>query len=208
MPIMERQSGRLGVISQSSTTSDGAQRTGVIGHAHGRVLGQDHDARVVAAQAELALGAVHAARHHAAQLALLDLDPAGELRPDEGDDDVVAGVEVLGAADDLQRLGVAVARPGWRAPTSTVVTHMWSESGWGSFVSTLAGDHVVERGRPPSRRPRPRCRVRRVLRATSSPAGSSGAFASTMSSVERASTTISRDASRMSGSARSSVVGR
>ena len=76
-------------------------------HAHGRVSRQDHDAGVVAAKAQLALGAVHAATLDAAQLALLDLDVAGQHRADHGHDDLVTLVEVLGAADDLQRRGVA-----------------------------------------------------------------------------------------------------
>ena len=63
---------------------------------------------MVRTHAQLALGAVHAARLHATQLALLDLDVTGQLGADHGDDDVVALVEVLSAADDLQRHGVAL----------------------------------------------------------------------------------------------------
>ena len=63
---------------------------------------------MVAAQAQLARRAVHAAAGDAAQLGFLDLDVAGQLRSDHRRHDVIAFVEVLGAAHDLQRLGIAV----------------------------------------------------------------------------------------------------
>ena len=63
---------------------------------------------MVAAQTELARGTVHAHGHDAAKLALLDLDVAGQDSANHGRDDVVAGLEVLRAADDLQRGRIAV----------------------------------------------------------------------------------------------------
>ena len=63
---------------------------------------------MVVAQAKLALGAVHAIGLHAAELGLLDLHAAGEHGADHGGHDVVALVEVLGTAHNLERHGVAV----------------------------------------------------------------------------------------------------
>ena len=63
---------------------------------------------MVATETELASRAVHATGLHAAKLALLDLEVTGEHRADHRDDDLVALLEVLGAADDLQRNGIAV----------------------------------------------------------------------------------------------------
>ena len=100
----------IGTVGRDLTVEHGVARAHVLGkrHAAGRVLGQDHDARVVAAQAELARGAVHAHGHDAAKLALLDLDVAGQDSANHGRDDVIAGLEVLRAADDLQRGRIAV----------------------------------------------------------------------------------------------------
>ena len=63
---------------------------------------------MVAAEAELARRAVHAARRHAPQLRFLDPDAAGKLGAHKRHDDVVARVEILRSADDLQRLGRTV----------------------------------------------------------------------------------------------------
>ena len=100
----------IGTVGRDLAVEHGVARAHVLGkrHAAGRVLGQDHDAGVVAAQAELARGAVHAHGHDAAKLALLDLDVAGQDSANHGRDDVIAGLEVLRAADDLQRGRIAV----------------------------------------------------------------------------------------------------
>ena len=100
----------IGTVGRDLAVEHGVARAHVLGkrHATGRILGQNHDAGVVAAQAELARRAVHAHGHDAAKLALLDLNVAGKHSTDHGRDDVVAGLKVLRAADDLQRGGVAV----------------------------------------------------------------------------------------------------
>ena len=100
----------VGAVGRDLAVEHGIRRAVVLGerHTNGSVLGQDHNARVIAGKPQLASGAVHAHGDHAAQLALLDLDVAGELGADHGGHDVVALVEVLGAAHDLQRLGFAL----------------------------------------------------------------------------------------------------
>ena len=97
-------------VGRDLAVDDGVGHAEIVGvvHADGGVLGQDDDAVVVVSQAELAGGAVHAAGLDAAQLALLDLEVTGQDGADHGRDDVVALLEVLRAADDLQRDGVAV----------------------------------------------------------------------------------------------------
>ena len=99
----------VGAVRGDLQVEHGVGETGVLGErdAHRGIFGQDHDAVVVAAQTKLARGAVHAEAGDAAKLGLLDLHVAGQLRAHHGGDDMVALVEILGAADDLQRLGVA-----------------------------------------------------------------------------------------------------
>ena len=77
-------------------------------HTNGRVFGQDHDAIMTVADAELTLGAVHATAGHTAQLRLLDREVARQRRAHHGCNDMVASIEVLRAADDLQRLRVSI----------------------------------------------------------------------------------------------------
>ena len=100
----------VGAVGRDLAIEDRIGATEVLGkrHAHGRVRGQNPDALVVAGQAKLALGAVHAAGYDAAQLALLDVHVARQFRADHGGHDVVALIEVLRAAHNLQGLGVAV----------------------------------------------------------------------------------------------------
>ena len=135
----------VGAVGRNLAVEHGITRAHVLGkrHAAGRILGQDHDAGVVAAQAELARGAVHAHGHDAAKLALLDLDVAGQDSANHGRDDVVAGLEVLRAADDLQRSGVAVG-------VEVLVTHVDRAHihvvaiGVRGLGEHLGGHHVVE----------------------------------------------------------------
>ena len=135
----------VGAVGRDLAVEHGITRAHVLGkrHAAGRILGQDHDAGVVAAQAELARGAVHAHGHDAAKLALLDLDVAGKHGANHGRDDVVAGLEVLRAADDLQRSGVAVG-------VEVLVTHVDRAHihvvaiGVRGLGEHLGGHHVVE----------------------------------------------------------------
>jgi len=100
----------VGAVGRDLAVEHGIGGAVVLGerHAHGSVLGQDHNARMVAGKPQLASGAVHAHGNHAAQLALLDLDVARQLGADHGGHNVVALVEVLGAADNLQGLGITV----------------------------------------------------------------------------------------------------
>ena len=100
----------VGAVGRDLAVEHGIRRAVVLGerHANGSVLGQDHNARMVAGKPQLASGAVHAHGDHAAQLALLDLDVARQLCADHGGHNVVALVEVLSAADNLQGLGIAV----------------------------------------------------------------------------------------------------
>ena len=135
----------VGAVGRDLAVEHGVARAHVLGkrHAAGRVLGQDHDARMVAAQAELARGAVHAHGHDAAELALLDLDIAGQDSADHGRDDVVAGLEVLGAADDLQRSGVAVGVEVLVAHVDRAHIHVVA-IGVRGLGEHLGGHHVVE----------------------------------------------------------------
>ena len=112
-------------------------------HAHRGVLRQDPNALVVGGQAELARGAVHAHRHHAAELALLDLDVAGQHRAHHGGHDMVALVEVLRAAHDLQRLGVALGIDVVGAHVNRADPQM-VRIGMGGLGEHLRGDHVVK----------------------------------------------------------------
>ncbi len=140
---MERQSGRL---AGDLAVEHGVGGAAVLGerHAHGGVLGQDHDAGVVAREAELAGRAVHAPRDLAAQLALLDLDAARELGAHERRHDVVSLVEVLGAADDLQRLGLAVLAQVEAAHVDHGDPHVVG-IGMGGLGDDLGRHDVVER---------------------------------------------------------------
>ena len=122
----------------------GAEVLGEV-HAHRRVRRQDHDAVVVRAQAELALGAVHATRLDATQLALLDLEVSGQHRADHGADDVVALVEVLGAADNLQRHGVALGIHVLVAHRDLAEPHVVGV-GVRDLAHDLRRDHVLEVG--------------------------------------------------------------
>ena len=135
----------VGTVGRDLAVEHGITRAHVLGkrHAAGRILGQNHNAGVVAAQTELARGAVHAHGHDAAKLALLDLDVAGKHSANHGRDDVVAGLEVLRATDDLQRSGVAVG-------VEILVTHIDRAHihvvaiGVRGLGEHLGGHHVVE----------------------------------------------------------------
>ena len=135
----------VGAVGRDLAVEHGIARAHVLGkrHAAGRVLGQDHDAGVVAAQTELARGAVHAHGHDAAKLALLDLDVAGQNCADHGRDDVVAGLEVLRAADDLQRGGVAVGVEVLVAHVDRAHIHVVA-IGVRGLGEHLGGHHMVE----------------------------------------------------------------
>ena len=135
----------VGTVGRDLTVEHGVARAHVLGkrHAAGRILGQDHDAGVVATQAELARGAVHAHGHDAAKLALLDLDVAGKHGVNHGRDDVVAGLEVLRAADDLQRSGIAVGVEILVAHIDRAHIHVVA-IGVRGLGEHLGGHHVVE----------------------------------------------------------------
>ena len=135
----------IGTVGRDLAVEHGVARAHVLGkrHAAGRILGQDHDAGVVAAQAELARGAVHAHGHDAAKLALLDLDVAGQDSANHCRDDVVAGLEVLRAADDLQRSGVAVGVEVLVAHVDRAHIHVVA-IGMRGLGEHLGSHHVVE----------------------------------------------------------------
>ena len=135
----------VGAVGRNLAVEHGVARAHILGkrHAAGRILGQDHNAGVVAAQTELARGAVHAHGHDAAKLALLDLDVARKHGADHGRDDVVAGLEVLRAADDLQRSGVAVGVEVLVAHVDRAHIHMIA-IGVRGLGEHLGGHHVVE----------------------------------------------------------------
>ena len=109
-----------------------------------RVFGQNHDAIMVIADAELTLGAVHAAAGHTAQLRLLDRKVARQRRAHHGRDDMVASIEVLRAADDLQRLRVSIG-------INIAGTHVdlgdpqMIGVGMRRLLEHLGGDDVLER---------------------------------------------------------------
>ena len=96
----------VGPVRRDLELEDRVRKPGVLGegHAHGRIGGQDHQPFVVVAEPQLTRRAVHAARLDAAQLGLLDGHAVGQRRADERDRHLVAGLEVLRAAHDLQRL--------------------------------------------------------------------------------------------------------
>ena len=96
-----------------------------------RVFGQHHDARVVAANAQLACRADHAVALDAAKLGFLDLDVAGQHRANRGDGDLLTSRDVGGAADDLRGL-LAVAKVDGRD------VHMVA------IGVRLAGEHVSD----------------------------------------------------------------
>lgn len=135
----------IGAVGRNLAVEHGVARAHVLGkrHAAGRILGQDHDAGVVATQAELTRGAVHAHGHNAAKLALLDLDVAGKHGADHCRDDVVAGLEVLRAADDLQRNGIAVGVEVLVAHVDRAHIHVVA-IGVRGLGEHLGGHHVVE----------------------------------------------------------------
>ena len=137
----------VGAVGRDLAVDHGVGHAEVVGevHAHRRVLGQDHDALVVRAQAQLAGRAVHAAGLDAAQLALLDLEVAGQHRADHGAHDVVALVEVLGAADNLQRHGVAVRVHVLVAHADLAEPHVVGV-GVGLLAHDLGRDHVLQVG--------------------------------------------------------------
>jgi len=115
------------------------------GHANGSILRQNHDAVVVAADAELARRTVHAHARDAAQLRLLDGEIARQGGADERRDDVVPRVEVLRAAHDLQRLGVAVGVHVVGAHVHLRHPHVVGV-GVRLLLEHLGGDDLVERG--------------------------------------------------------------
>ena len=76
------------------------------------VLGKDHDAGVVLAYPELVLGADHAEGLDPADLGLLDLEVPGKDGADPGEEDLLAGGHVGGAANHGHRLRGAVIHLG------------------------------------------------------------------------------------------------
>ena len=135
----------VGTVGRDLAVEHGVARAHILGkrHAAGRILGQDHNAGVVAAQAELARRAVHAHGHDAAKLALLDLDVAGQDSANHCRDDVVTGLEVLRAANDLQRSGVAVGVEILVAHIDRAHIHVVA-IGVRGLGEHLGGHHVVE----------------------------------------------------------------
>ena len=102
----------VGTVGGDFQVEDTVGQAPVLGevHAHGRIFGQDHQAvDAVVAQAQFLGRAVHTQGNLAAQLALLDLEVAGQHGAHHGDGDLVAHVEVLRTADDLQGFGISLA---------------------------------------------------------------------------------------------------
>ena len=99
---------------------------------------------MVARKPQLAGRAVHAAAHDAAKLALLDLHAAGKLGANERCNDMIALLEVLRAADNLERLGLAVL-----AQVEAAYVHPAHPHVVGIRVRLLRNhlrrDHMVER---------------------------------------------------------------
>jgi hypothetical protein len=103
-----------------------------------RVGGQLDDAARVLAEPELARGAEHALRSHAAELAALDLQPSRERRAFERERRAHASVHVRRAADDLELVSAAVVHAAYAQLVGVRVT---------LHVQHRADDDVVERGR-------------------------------------------------------------
>ena len=99
---------------------------------------------MIAGKPQLAGGAVHAARLDAAQLGLLDLEATGQLRTNHGSHNVIALVEILRAAHNLQRNGIVIRIDVGLAHVDAAQPHMI-----GIRVRLLGDDlcrdHVVER---------------------------------------------------------------
>ena len=98
---------------------------------------------MVAAQAKLTHRAVHAVADDAAQLRLLDLDVARKLGADKRRDDMIALVEVLSTAHDLEGFGSAVGAG--LSHVDHAHPHMVG-IGVRFLGDDLGRDHVVERG--------------------------------------------------------------
>ena len=113
-------------------------------HAHGRLFRQNHDAGMVTRKPQLAGRAIHAAAYDAAKLALLDLHAAGKLGANECCNDMIALLEVLRAADNLERLRLAVL-----AQVEAAYVHPAHPHVVGIRVRLLRNhlrrDHMVER---------------------------------------------------------------
>ena len=126
-PAIDRQSGRFGVTSSSRTVSASPwySANGIpTGASAGRI-----SSPLASAPSPSSVGrAVHALARDAAQLGLLDSHAVGQRRADERHRHLVAGLEVLRAAHDLQRLARRRRRP--------CVTHSLSASGWCSLATT------------------------------------------------------------------------
>ena len=84
-------------------------------------LGQHHDPRVVGAELDLVLGQDHPVRELAANLALVELQPAREDRAGQRDGHGRARAEVPGAADDLARLALPHVDPAQLEPVGVRV---------------------------------------------------------------------------------------
>ena len=137
----------IGTVRGDLAVQDRVRDAGVVGvgDAQRGVGGQDDDAVMVRAQAELTGGAVHAEGLDAAELGLLDLEVARQHGTDHGDDDLVALLEVLCAADDLQRDGVALVVDVLVADADLAQPHVVGV-GVGLLGDDLAGHDVVEVG--------------------------------------------------------------
>ncbi len=82
-------------------------------------VGEHHDSPVLVAEADLVLGQDHPVRALAAELALLErLIEDRELRPGQRDRHGGAGLEVVGAADDLAGVSVPHVDPAHAQPVS------------------------------------------------------------------------------------------
>ena len=135
----------IGAVGRDLAIKHGIGRAVVLakGHTNGSILGQDHDACVVAADAQLARRAVHAKARDTTELGFLDLDAAGQLGANHGGHDMVSGLEVLGTANNLQRLGVALGVDVFVAHRDLAHIHVVAIGMW-RFLEHLSRDHMVK----------------------------------------------------------------
>ena len=123
--VAERRSGRVRVLARDAADREGVAAVGRHVDLDGGViqaeqldrvalpalveaeLGEPQDAVVLVAEAELARGGDHAVGDVSVGLAGRDRERPGQHGAGQRHDDLVAGGEVVGAADDAARLGLA-----------------------------------------------------------------------------------------------------
>ena len=136
MPTMDRQSGRFGVISQSSTVSElpwySANGTPT-GASSGRIMMPEWSPESPSSRAEQFMPQLTTPR----SLLFLILTPPGSSAPTSAVT-IWSPCSKFWAPHTMVSGSGSPSSPRLQRPTSTLHTHMWSESGCGSFETTRA----------------------------------------------------------------------